>query len=143
MGISISKETNMLKLRIVYCILVIATVLPGLLSRHITGIPLFAGDILWGLMVYFIVRFLFITKPLKFVIAGSLLFCYAIEFSQLYRAPWADNLRHTVIGGLILGETFLCGDMLSYTIGVGIGIFVEKTISKNLPGKSARKARHS
>jgi len=76
-------------------------------------------------------RFLFINKPLKFVVVVSLLFCYAIEFSQLYQAPWINNIRHTVIGGLILGEVFLWGDMLSYTVGVGIGIFIERLIRKS------------
>ena len=83
-------------------------------------------------MVYFMMRFLFVIRTIKWVIIASLLFCYAIEFSQLYKAPWIDNLRHTVLGGLILGEVFLWGDMLSYTVGVGIGILVEKLFIKNL-----------
>jgi hypothetical protein len=90
---------------------------------------LFIGDILWGLMVYFIIRFLFITRSIKWVSIASLLFCYAIEFSQLYQAPWINNIRHTVIGGLILGETFLWGDMLCYTVGIAIGIIVEKLLA--------------
>jgi len=81
-------------------------------------------------MVYFIVRFLFIRRTLKWVIIASLLFCYAIEFSQLYQAPWINIIRHTVIGGLILGEVFLWGDMLSYTVGVAFGIFLEKILVK-------------
>ncbi|WP_246138942.1 ribosomal maturation YjgA family protein [Mucilaginibacter frigoritolerans] len=119
----------MLKPRLSYFILIIITIILGLLSRHIAGIPLFVGDILWALMVYFIVRFLFITRSIKWVSIVSLLFCYAIEFSQLYQAPWINNIRHTVIGGLILGETFLWGDMLCYTIGIAIGIIVEILIA--------------
>lgn len=65
------------------------------MSRHISGIPLFIGDILWGLMVYFIVRFLLIKQSIKSVVIISLLFCYVIEFSQLYQAPWINNIRHT------------------------------------------------
>ena len=118
------------KSRTIYFILIFITIAFGLLSRHIAGIPLFVGDILWGLMVYFIVRFLFIRRTLKWVIIASLLFCYAIEFSQLYQAPWINNIRHTVIGGLILGEVFLWGDMLSYTVGVGIGIGIENLIGR-------------
>lgn len=125
--------------RIVYFIHIIATIVLGLLSRHIPGIPLFIGDILWGLMVYFIVRFLFINQTIKWITIASLLFCYAIEFSQLYQAPWINNIRHTVIGGLILGETFLWGDMLCYTVGIAIGIFVNVLLNKclaNRPGIS-------
>ena len=119
-----------LKTRITYFILIIFIIILGLLSRHIAGIPLFIGDVLWATMVYFIVRFLFITQTINWVLIASLLFCYTIEFSQLYQAPWINNIRHTVIGGLILGEVFLWGDMLSYTVGVAIGIFIEKILIK-------------
>jgi len=119
-----------LKIRLTWFILVIITIILGLLSRHIGGIPLFIGDILWATMIYFGFRFLFIKKSIKFIVIASLLFCYAIEFSQLYQAPWINNIRHTVIGGLILGEVFLWGDMLSYTVGVAIGVLVERYIIK-------------
>jgi hypothetical protein len=116
--------------RLTYFSFVIVTILLGLLSRHIEGIPLFIGDILWGLMVYFMARFLFINKSIKWVTIASLLFCYAIEFSQLYQAPWINNIRHTVIGGLILGETFVWSDLLCYTVGISAGILVNV-----VPGK--------
>jgi hypothetical protein len=123
----------MLKSRPTYLILTISTIILGLLSRHIKGIPLFIGDVLWATMVYFMVRFLFISKPIKFIVIVSLLFCYAIEFSQLYQAPWINNIRHTVIGGLVLGEVFSWGDMLSYTVGVAIGVLVECYLIKPKP----------
>src|ERR1700761_463904 len=113
---------GMLKSRIYYFCLITITIIIGLLSRHFTFIPLFIGDILWATMVYFIVRFLFISKTIKFVVLISLLFCFCIEFSQLYKAQWIDNLRHTLFGRLVLGDTFLWGDLLSYTGGVIIGI---------------------
>jgi hypothetical protein len=114
-----------LKPRLTYFILIIITIIIGLLSRHFAGIPLFIGDVLWATMIYFGFRFLFIKKPIKFVVILSLAFCYAIEFSQLYQAPWINNLRHTLIGALVLGEVFCWGDMLSYTVGVAIGLGVE------------------
>ncbi|HEY2582111.1 MAG TPA: DUF2809 domain-containing protein [Mucilaginibacter sp.] len=122
----------MLRSRITYFFLIILTIIIGLLSRQITGVPLFIGDILWALMVYFIVRFFFIKRSVKFSVMWSLLFCYGIEFSQLYKAPWIDNLRHTLFGRLALGDTFLWGDMLCYTVGVGIGIITETIILKPL-----------
>jgi hypothetical protein len=114
-----------LKPRLTYFILIIITIIIGLLSRHFAGIPLFVGDVLWATMIYFGFRFLFIKKPIQFVVVLSLAFCYAIEFSQLYQAPWINNLRHTLIGALVLGEVFCWGDMLSYTVGVAIGVGVE------------------
>ena len=121
----------MKKSRTIYFLLFSTTIVLGLLSRHIPGVPLFIGDILWATMVYFMVRFLFINRTIKWVTIASVLFCYAIEFSQLYKAPWLDKLRHTVLGGLILGETFLWGDMLCYTAGIMIGIFIELLFRNN------------
>jgi len=117
--------------RVTYFILTIITIIVGLLSRHFSFIPLFIGDILWATMVYFICQFLFIEKKTKFVALISLLFCFGIEFSQLYKAPWIDNLRHTLFGRLVLGETFLWGDLLSYTFGIIIGVLLEAMLSKN------------
>lgn len=115
--------------RIIYGCLVVITIIIGLLSRHFSFIPLFIGDILWALMVYFIVRFLFVRKPVKFIVTGSLLFCYLIEFSQLYKAPWINELRHTLFGRLVLGEGFLWSDLLCYTVGVVIGVWVNQQLN--------------
>ena len=116
----------MLKSRITWVFLLIITILLGLASRHFKLIPLFIGDILWATMVYFIVRVIFISRPIKFVAIISLLFSYAIEFFQLYKAPWIDNIRPTLFGRLVLGATFNWGDLLCYTVGVGIGILVDR-----------------
>jgi len=111
--------------RLLYFILLTATIITGLLSRHFKSIPLFIGDILWALMVYFIVSFLLINKPIKFVVTASLLFCFAIEFSQLYKAPWINDLRHTLFGRLVLGAGFLWSDLLCYVAGMGIGCIID------------------
>jgi hypothetical protein len=117
------------KLRVTYFILIIVTIIAGLLSRHYALIPLFIGDVLWATMVYFIFRFVFIRANVKRIILYSLLFCYAIEVSQLYKAPWIDSLRHTLFGRLVLGDTFSWGDLLSYTVGVVIGVLIGKVLS--------------
>jgi hypothetical protein len=115
----------MIKLRPVYFILTVLTIIIGLLSRHFAFIPLFIGDVLWATMVYFIFRFLFIRANIKRIIIYSLLFSYAIEFSQLYTAPWIDHLRQTLFGKLVLGSVFNWGDLLSYTGGILIGVLIE------------------
>jgi len=120
----------MYKSRFFYGVLIVVIILLGLLSRRIAGVPLFIGDVLWATMIYFMVRFLFIHKPVKFIVIVSLMFCYAIEFSQLYQAPWIDNIRRTFIGELVLGEVFVWGDLLSYTAGVAIGVLIERCLPK-------------
>jgi len=116
------------KTRITYFALIVVTIITGLLSRHINGVPLFIGDILWALMVYFMARFILIDETTKLAVIASLVFSYGIEFSQLYQASWINSVRHTVIGGLVLGQTFLWSDMLCYTVGIGLGVLIELSI---------------
>ena len=52
----------------------------------------------------------------------AIVFCYFIEFTQLYHAPWIDDIRKTALGGLILGYGFLWSDILAYSIGVAVGM---------------------
>ncbi|MEO8886956.1 MAG: DUF2809 domain-containing protein [Mucilaginibacter sp.] len=120
----------MIKQRVYYFIFLIATIILGLASRHFKVIPLFVGDILWATMVYFIMRLLFINKPVKFVALVSLLFSFAIEFGQLYKAPWIDSIRATLFGRMVLGSTFNWGDLLSYIVGVCIGVLINYILTK-------------
>ena len=106
----------------------------GLLSRKISGLPkiieLYSGDILWALMVFLLFAFLFNKKSTIFIISWAIIFSYSIEISQLYHAPWIDAIRNTTLGGLILGFGFLWSDLICYTIGIIIGIIIEKLLNK-------------
>ncbi len=115
----------MLRSRITWLIIICITIVLGLASRYFKVVPLFVGDILWATMVYFIVRFLFINKRVSIIATISLLFSFAIEFSQLYKAPWIDSIRPSLFGRLVFGATFNWGDMICYTVGVGIGIIID------------------
>ena len=117
----------MFKTRLPYIVSFIVVIALGLLSRKLSFIPLWVGDVLWALMVYFMVRALWIQASLKQVMLASLLFCFAIEFSQLYQAEWINNLRRTIPGRLILGQGFLWGDLLAYVAGVGLGYSLDFT----------------
>lgn len=117
--------------RSVYFILIIITVFLGLGSRKFGGIlPQFlkeyAGDTLWALMVFLGFGFLFAEMPTGKVMLAALVFSYAIEFSQLYQAEWINALRHTTLGGLILGFGFLWSDLICYTIGILAGALAER-----------------
>jgi len=121
----------MLKSRIGWFIVICITIALGLASRYFKVVPLFVGDILWATMVYFIIRFLFINKPIRFIVIASLFFSYAIETLQLYKAPWIDSIRPTLFGRLVLGSTFNWGDIVSYTVGVGLAALTEYVIARN------------
>jgi hypothetical protein len=116
--------------RTAYFFVMITIMIMGLASRHTGGIPLWIGDVLWAMMIFYMVVWLFIRRNLLIWILISLGFCYLIEFSQLYQAPWINRIRHTVLGGLILGETFLWGDLLCYTAGIAICAILQKLFSK-------------
>lgn len=101
----------------------------GLLSRTpITPdfIYPYLGDSLYALLIFLIVGFLFPKKSWKWVGAMALGFCFAIEISQFYHAPWIDSIRQTRLGGLVLGFTFIWSDLFAYTAGVLIGILLER-----------------
>ena len=119
--------------RFVYALLVVIVILLGLASRRFASyLPewnkLYLGDALWALMVFFIVAFLFARKSSLWVALTALAFSFSIEFSQLYHAPWIDAIRNTRLGGLVLGYGFLWSDLLCYTVGIGVGVMLERYI---------------
>lgn len=123
--------------RILYCVLLLLTIFLGILSRKISSIPLCLGDFLYAVMIYFLLRILFINKKSFQIIILTLLICYGIEFLQLYQAEWIIELRKTLFGKYVLGQGFLWSDILAYTFGVLIAFMIEKIIFKNINQKSA------
>lgn len=117
-------------LRKTYLISAVAVIFLGLASRKYgLYLPLFlaenAGDALWAMMVYFGFRFLLARKNVQISILLSLLFCFVIEFSQLYQAEWINQIRSTWLGALVLGKGFLTADLIRYTVGILIAAFFD------------------
>lgn len=104
--------------RFKYLILVFITIILGLISRKVDFIPLSVGDVLYGVMMYFIIRFLSGNKFNYKDIATATIICISIEVSQLYQAEWINSIRSTLLGRLILGRGFLWSDIMSYIIGI-------------------------
>ena len=115
-----------LRLRTVYLIIIGIVIALGLLSRKISIIPFFVGDTLWATMIFFIVRFILVTDSWKKVAVISLLICFAVEVSQLYQAHWINSVRRTLPGRLILGQGFLWTDLVAYTVGICVGVMVDR-----------------
>ncbi len=118
------------KLRLKYLLCVAAVIAAGLVSRKITAIPLWIGDALWAVMVYLLIRTLFIHSTILKIAVWSLAFCLAIEISQLYQAPWINHIRSTLIGHLILGQGFLWSDLVAYTGGTLTVAIAESLLNK-------------
>ncbi|MFA5047076.1 MAG: DUF2809 domain-containing protein [Paludibacter sp.] len=116
--------------RLVYFLSTLGVIALGLGSRKFSSffpelINTYLGDALWALMIYFMAATVFKSKTIITISVASLLFCYTIELSQLYHAPWIDSIRSTTPGGLVLGFGFLWTDMLAYTIGIVFGACIE------------------
>ena len=120
-----------MKKRIYYFLFICFIIIVGLVSRKIDFIPLNVGDILYAVMMYFIVRFLFVKSSKNFVAITSLLICFSIEFLQLYQDSWIVEIRSTTFGHLVLGQGFLWSDLLAYTFGILIAYILEK-VSLNI-----------
>ncbi|WP_158825997.1 DUF2809 domain-containing protein [Mucilaginibacter lacusdianchii] len=119
-------QPGALKQRVIYSGLALLTITLGLLSRHYSIFPLWIGSALWGLMVYYIVRFISPAFSLSKAAICSLAFSYAIEIFQLYQAPWINAIRQTLFGRLVLGQGFEWGDLAAYTLGIAIGLLGDK-----------------
>ncbi|MFT8321494.1 MAG: DUF2809 domain-containing protein [Bacillus sp. (in: firmicutes)] len=109
-------------IKVYYCFFLLLCIAFGLLSRYSVIFPPFLsihlGDALWASMIYFFARILF-SRYSQF--NGAILalgFCILIECSQLYQEEWINNIRNTLIGGLILGKGFLWVDLLRYCFGI-------------------------
>lgn len=116
--------------RSVYGGLFVATILCGLLSRSsLTQLPgfltEFAGDTLWAMMVFWMFCCIKPSMSTRLMAFSALVFSFGIEFSQLYHAPWADAVRATKLGGLVLGFGFKASDLVCYTVGISMGAAID------------------
>ncbi|NVJ22643.1 MULTISPECIES: DUF2809 domain-containing protein [Myxococcus] len=82
----------------------------------------YAGDTLWALLVFLLLRFLAPRRSTLAVAAVALAFSFGIEFSQDLHAPWLDAARRTLPGRLVLGAGFLWSDLVCYSVGVLLGV---------------------
>ena len=90
----------------------------------------YLGDFLYAVMMYFIFAFLLPKVPpinIAFMAVGI---CFAIEFLQMYQAPWINEIRHTCVGALTLGSGFLWSDLVCYSLGGAVGFGLENIFQK-------------
>jgi hypothetical protein len=109
--------------RVVYAIVLVATVAAGLAARRFghllpSFVAAYAGDTLWASMVFVGLALLFPRASTRTLAIAALAFAVVDEMSQLYHAPWIDAIRATRAGALVLGYGFLWSDLACYTAGV-------------------------
>ena len=120
----------MKKRRLNYLLIVCVIILLGILSRTTPIIPLFVGDILYAVMVFYGIKMIFMGMSSSKNLLFSLLLCFLIEFSQLYQSAWINQIRATFLGKSILGQGFLWIDLVCYILGVSIAFWIEQRFSK-------------
>ena len=108
-----------------YFILILLILILGILSRKISGIPLFIGDVLYAVLIYFGFRFILIDFKKATSHLLSLLFCFGIEILQLVQIDWLIAIRKTTLGHYVLGVGFLWLDLLCYIIGTLLAFLID------------------
>ena len=76
-------------------------------------------------MIFLVLGFVFPRTKVLSLAVSAILISFAIEVSELYQAEWINRIRHTTMGGLILGFGFKWSDLVCYTIGVLTGVAAE------------------
>lgn len=109
----------------------LATIALGLASRQFPAalpalIATYSGDALWAATVFWLVAFLRPRARTATVAAAALLVSALVELSQLYHAPWLDDLRATDSVALVLGQGFLWTDLLCYAAGVALATVADR-----------------
>lgn len=128
----------MMRSRPLYLALTAGTVAVGLASRRFrSALPAFvgayAGDVLWAAMVYLLAAALWPRASVRRLAVGTAVFALAIELGQLYHAPWIDAVRHTRIGGLVLGFGFLWSDLACYAVGIALAAALDAALARRSP----------
>ncbi len=122
--------------RLLYASCAVAVVGLGLLWRssflHLPPFPAkYGGSAWWSLLVFLICGWVMARAKTWQVALTALVFSFGIEFSQLYHAPWIDQLRALRLGALVLGSTFAWADLPAYTAGIFIGAVLESLLRKS------------
>ena len=85
----------------------------------------YPGDALWAWVVLLCVAWVRPSVARTKLAGWSLLIAFAIEFLQLYQAPWMQALRANTLAYLVLGNGFDPPDLAAYVAGIALGLVVD------------------
>ena len=85
----------------------------------------YPGDALWAWVVMLCVAWVRPAITRSRLMAWSLGIAFAIEFLQLYQAPWIQALRANKLAYLVLGNGFDPWDLVAYAVGIALGAAVD------------------
>ena len=112
-------------------ILALLVIAVGLASRRgLAQFPAvlgnYPGDALWAWAVLLCVAWVRPAIARGRLVGASLVIAFAIEFLQLYQAPWIQALRANKLAYLVLGNGFDPLDLLAYVVGIALGATVDR-----------------
>ncbi len=90
----------------------------------------YVGDFLVVILIYCFVRS-FVQAPMIQVALAVLVFSYLVETLQYFQVVKLLGLEHSRIANIVIGNYFTWTDILSYTLGIGFTILVEKMSTGN------------
>ena len=94
----------------------------------------YIGDLMVVVFLYCLVKS-FVDTPVVATAVSVLLFSYIVETLQYFNIITILGLQHSGIARLIIGTSFEWIDLLAYTAGITIVLFVQKIISGRIPVK--------
>ena len=126
--------------RLVLSLLALAVIAIGLASRRgyvpfPAALGNYPGDALWAWVVLMCVAWVRPAITRTRLVGWSLLMAFAIEFLQLYQAPWMQALRANKLAYLVLGNGFDPLDLLAYAVGIALGAAVDWAWQRGRQGR--------
>ena len=89
----------------------------------------YIGDLLVVILIYCFVKS-FVNTPVFMTAVSVLLFSYTVEILQYLKIINVLGLQHSGIARIVIGTSFEWIDLLAYTAGIAIILFVEKQLGK-------------
>ncbi len=117
--------------RAVYFSTVLVVIGLGLLSREVPVLGEYPGDVLWTVMVFFVLGGVFRSARGWLLALAALAISWAVEFGQLYHTQWLDAFRATTPGHLMLGSGFSRMDLAAYAMGAVAGWMLDPLLRRS------------
>ena len=116
--------------RIWLSLLIVLVIAVGLASRRgyvpfPAALQNYPGDALWAWVVLLCVAWVRPAITRSKLVVWSLVIAFAIEFLQLYQAPWIQAVRANKLAYLVLGNGFDPLDLLAYVVGIAMAAAVD------------------
>jgi hypothetical protein len=89
----------------------------------------YVGDLLVSILIYCFVK-AFLPTPVLPTALGVLLFSYAIEVMQYFHIVNRLGLQNSKTASTVIGTSFEWIDLIAYTAGIALVLYLEKAINK-------------